>query len=67
MADDAKLDLVRAAVAGHMDDILALWKPGAKIAVLVLVPDKPDADFMMTNGEPADMVALIERRIAAGG
>lgn len=53
-------------VAGHMDDILKCFKAGAKITVLVRFPDKPNSDFMMTDDDPAEAIAMIQRRQAAG-
>lgn len=53
-------------VAGHMDEILKCFKAGAKITVLVRFPDKPTADFMMTDDDPADAIMMIQRRQAAG-
>lgn len=55
---------VQQIVAGHMDDILKCFKAGAKITVLVRTPDKPTADFMMTDDDPAEAIALIQRRQA---
>lgn len=67
MKRDAKLSAVRVEVAGRMDQILALFKPGAKITVLVRRPDHPDGsqDFVMTNDEFGGAIAALEVRRAA--
>lgn len=61
------LSLVKEEVATRMDEILGMFKPGAKISVLVRTPGNPDADFMMTNDALEEAMALLERRKAAGG
>jgi hypothetical protein len=48
-------------IADHMDEILKMFKPGAKIAVCVWVDGKPDRDLFITNGE-ADEVIEVARR-----
>jgi len=53
---------VKDEVAGHMDQILALWKPARKITVIVRSPGVPDQDFMMTNDEMPEVRELIRRR-----
>jgi hypothetical protein len=56
---------VQEMVAGHMDKIVAMFKPGVKITVLVRTPDLPDRDFMMTDDDHAELIAMIERRARA--
>ena len=46
-----------------LDEILQVFKPGAKIAVLVRRPGLPDEDFMMTDDDPREAIAMINRRI----
>lgn len=58
------LEQTQQVVAGHMDEILTCFKAGAKITVLVRFPDKPTADFMMTDDDPNEVVELIRRRQA---
>lgn len=53
------------AVGGHMDDILSHFKPGAKITVIVRRPGLPEQDFMITDDDPLEAIALINRRITA--
>lgn len=64
MADD--LVRVRDNVAASMEDIVRMFKPGVKITVLVRTPGKPTADFMMTDDQPGEIIAMVERRNAAG-
>lgn len=62
----AKLETARANVAEHMDSILRIFKPGAKITVMVRRPGQPEQDFLMTDDDLAEAVKLIGRRQAAG-
>lgn len=57
-------DLLRTVgrVEAHMDDILALFKPGAKVTVLVRTPGKPRADFCLTSDDLSEVAAMIQRR-----
>jgi len=56
------LQYVQESVSDHMDEILALFKSGAKICVLVRTPHHPDRDFMMTNDHLDELAAMIQRR-----
>tara|TARA_R110002012_G_C11673164_1_gene613298 strand:+ start:9819 stop:10046 length:228 start_codon:yes stop_codon:yes gene_type:complete len=49
-------------VQDSMDEILANFKPGAKITVLVRTPDKPNADFCMTSDDLDEVIAMVQRR-----
>lgn len=51
-------------VAGHMHAILALFKPGAKITVLVRRPEAPDGsrDFLQTNDALDEIIEAVRRR-----
>ena len=49
-------------VQDSMDEILANFKPGAKITVLVRTPDKPTADFCMTSDDLDEVIAMVQRR-----
>lgn len=51
-------------MADHLDAILRLFKPGAKITVVVRRPDAPDhsQDFIQTNDTLDDAIAALERR-----
>jgi len=53
-------------VSDLMDEILACFKPGVKIAVIVRMPGYNDRDFMMTDDEIPELIALLERRQAQG-
>lgn len=60
------LDHVSQLVAEHMDEILALFKPGKKITVLVRSPDNPEGDFCLSNDDLTEVAAMVARRLAAG-
>lgn len=53
-------------VSGYLDKIIRLFKPGAKIAVLVRSPGSPDRDFMMTDDDLDELISMISRRKAMG-
>ena len=57
-----KMEHARQVVAVHMDHILTTFKPGCKIAVLVRTPGHPDRDFVMTNDETTELIAMLQRR-----
>lgn len=60
------IEKVRIALSVHMDAILAYFRPGALITIIVRFPDDKDGvqDFMMGNDDPEEVVKLIERRLA---
>jgi hypothetical protein len=60
MSDE--LQRVSQEVADYMDEIVALFKPGVRITVLVRTPDMPERDFCMTNDDPDEVVAMMLRR-----
>jgi len=49
-------------IGGHMDKILALFKPGAKITVVVRFPGLPDRDLIMSDDELEEVIAACRRR-----
>ena len=51
-------------IAYHMDAILALFRPGAKIAVIVMAANDPEhrRGLVQTNAEIDDVIAALERR-----
>lgn len=49
-------------VQDSMDEILANFKTGAKITVLVRTPENPNADFCMTSDELDEVIAMVRRR-----
>jgi len=61
------LHVVQQKVSNHMDSILSNFKSGAKITVIVRIPDEPEQDFMLTNDNPVQAIELIQRRIDAEG
>ena len=64
---DLNLAFAKANVGDHMDAILRNFREGAKITVTVRFPDKPTQDFMMSSDDPAEVIKLIERRMADAG
>ena len=58
---------VQEEVSGYMDEIIRLFKPGAKIAVLVRSPEFPDRDFIMTDDDLDELISMISRRKTMGG
>lgn len=62
------LDNAQRTVAGHMEAIVACFKPGVKITVLVRTPSHPDGarDFLMTDDDLGEALKAIEIRRAAG-
>lgn len=49
-------------VADCMDQILTNFKDGANITVLVRYPEKPNADFCLTDDDLDEVIAMIQRR-----
>lgn len=60
-----KLEIAQVNVADHMDSILRVFKPGAKITVIVRRPGQPEQDFLMTDDDLEEVSRLIERRRVA--
>jgi hypothetical protein len=57
------LQLVTDEIAGHMDRILEMFKPGAKITVCVRSPNVPgDTDFILTNDDLTEARAALQRQ-----
>lgn len=44
-----------------MGEILRLFVPGARITVMVRVPGDPEADFVMTNDQLAEVAEMLAR------
>lgn len=57
----ARLIEVRVQIAGYMDEMLTLFKPGAKITVLVRTPGNNEADLLLTNDSMEEIAAMVER------
>jgi pyoverdine/dityrosine biosynthesis protein Dit1 len=51
--------------ADYMERIVKLFKPGAKITVIVRTPYHPDRDFVMTDDNITDAIDALTRRKAA--
>jgi hypothetical protein len=49
-------------VGGYMDRIVKLFKPGAKITVIVRSPDYADRDFIMSDDDLEEAIAALRRR-----
>ncbi|OMQ44954.1 hypothetical protein [Ensifer sp. 1H6] len=60
-----KLQIVQETVSDHMDQMLANFKAGAKITVLIRTPGKDEADFLMTSDDLDDVIDAVQRRKAA--
>ncbi len=57
---------VQEIVSDKMDEIKKCFKPGAKIAVLVRSPGFPARDFLMTDDNIPELIAMLERRAIEG-
>lgn len=53
-------------IGGLMNLIADVFHPGVKVTVLVRRPGKPGEDFMMSDDDPSEAMALIKRRVASG-
>ena len=60
------LAAVQHRVADHMNAIHTYFKPGVKVTVIVRTPGFPDRDFLMTADDIPELIALLQRRQAAG-
>lgn len=49
-------------ISNYMDDIVGLFKPGAKITVVVRFPGFPDRDLIMSDDELEEVIAACRRR-----
>lgn len=60
------LSKVQEVIAEHLDDIKTLFKPGAKITLLVRAANNPEGrkDFMMGDDEPQEAMNMIARCMA---
>lgn len=56
------LEEVQDEVAVHMDDIVKMFKPGAKVTVLVRFPGFPERDFLMTSDDTDGIIEAVARR-----
>ncbi len=60
------LEQARQNVAYHMEQIVACFKKGVKITVIVRTPDLPERDFLMTDDDLDEAGAVLTRRKEAG-
>lgn len=58
------LDQVNAYASQRLDDIRSCFKPGAKLFLAVRAPGYPERDFVLTDDNLDEVMALIERRKA---
>lgn len=49
------------AVEGHLDAILALYKPGAKITLVLRHPDNHEMDFVMGSDSLDGAIEALQR------
>jgi len=61
---DDLLHATAVTVGDHLDEIAALFKPGARISVVVWVPGRPTVDFVLTSPEATidDVIEVYTRR-----
>lgn len=62
MSDLEKLDRARDLIGGLLTEASFVFKPGMKLTFIARRPDKPDQDFVMTDDDPAEAIAALERR-----
>jgi hypothetical protein len=55
------LELLRAEVAGHIDDMLKLFKDGVKIAVVVFDPENDGRDFCLADDDLDGFIDALRR------
>lgn len=56
-----KVDQVREIASEKLGEIADLFKEGAKVTLVVRTPGKDDADFILTNDDPAECIRAIRR------
>ncbi len=61
MARTQAVQRVAEIVQDHLDAILAQFKPGMKITVIVRHPDNEEKDFMMGNDTLDGAIQVLER------
>ena len=61
MSASSKVRNVARVCEEHLHDIAELFKPGAKITLLVRRPGEPDQDFMLTIDDLDEVSAMLER------
>lgn len=64
---DAIVHATAQAASDKLDDILALFKPGARIALAVWYPGKPEVDFVLISPEASlgEAIDTLKRRCDA--
>jgi hypothetical protein len=61
--NDKVIDVMQLAT-DRLNDVYRCFKPGVKMTLLVRRPGFPDQDFMLTDDSPADIIDMVQRRIA---
>ena len=59
--NDLNLQIAREQASGHLEQIARLFKPGAKLTLLVRTPGNDEADFLLTNDDLDAVTPAIER------
>jgi hypothetical protein len=57
----AVLDNLHAEIAEHLDSIKSMFKDGAKVTLIVRNPNIKDADVLVTDDAPKEIVAALRR------
>lgn len=58
------LDIAAREAGHHLEQIQNLFKR-AKVTLLCRTPENDEADFMLTDDDPAEAIKAIQRRVAA--
>lgn len=66
MTDKLALAEVQQAIVKYAAEIQAMFLPGAKITIIIRgIPGNNETDLLITDDEPAEAIAAINRRIDA--
>jgi hypothetical protein len=57
----AVLDRLHADIGEHLDAIKSMFKPGAKITLIVRNPSLKDGDVLLTDDDTREAVAALKR------
>lgn len=56
-----KVQYARAIASRHLDSILRLFKPGAKITLIVRRDGEPEQDFLLTDDDLDEVSTALDR------
>jgi hypothetical protein len=61
---NSKLKVAAELVGDHLEEVLSMFSPGARIGIAVWYPGKPGRDFILHHPEAKleDFIATLERR-----